>query len=81
MKDDVLKGLPDEQPEEEKPLFEKIGGEAAVNAAVDLFYRKVLEDEELSPFFESVDMAEQHKKQRRSLLLHLADQLTTLAKT
>ena len=81
VKDDVLKGLPDEQPEEEKPLFEKIGGEAAVNAAVDLFYRKVLADEELAPFFETVDMEEQHKKQKAFLILHLADQLIILAKT
>ena len=54
----------EKEPETNKPLFEKIGGEAAVNAAVDLFYRKVLTDEELSPFFEGVDMAEQHKKQK-----------------
>ena len=65
VKDDVLKG----EPEEEKALFEKIGGEAAVDAAVDLFYRKVLADEELAPFFEATDMEEQHKKQKAFLTM------------
>lgn len=48
----------------EKTLFERIGGEEAVNAAVDIFYRKVLADETLAPFFETTDMEEQHKKQK-----------------
>ena len=75
VKDDVLKGEPEEEKaeeapaEEEKPLFEKIGGEAAVDAAVDLFYRKVLADDELAPFFETVDMEEQHKKQKAFLTM------------
>ena len=51
----------------EESLYEKIGGEAAVNAAVDLFYRKVLLDDELSPFFEDVDMEQQHIKQKAFL--------------
>ena len=58
-----------EPAEEEKSLFEQIGGEAAVDAAVDLFYRKVLADEELAPFFESTDMEEQHKKQKAFLTM------------
>ena len=37
-------------------LYEQIGGEAAVNAAVDLFYRKVLQDDRISQFFDDVDM-------------------------
>ena len=32
-------------------LYEAIGGRAAVTAAVDVFYRRVLADPELSPFF------------------------------
>ena len=40
-------------------LYEKIGGEAAVNAAVDLFYEKVLNDYTISRFFDKTDMAKQ----------------------
>ncbi|MFV2056363.1 MAG: group 1 truncated hemoglobin [Thiohalomonadales bacterium] len=48
-------------------LFEKIGGEAAVNAAVDIFYRKVLADDRINEFFDGVDMEEQAKKQKSFL--------------
>lgn len=37
-------------------LFEEIGGHAAVNAAVDLFYTKVFADPLLTSFFEGTDM-------------------------
>jgi hemoglobin len=37
-------------------LFERIGGEAAVNAAVDRFYERVLADPMLAPFFKHVSM-------------------------
>ena len=45
-------------------LYEKIGGEAAVDAAVDLFYQKVLADERIKHFFEGVDMEKQHRMQK-----------------
>lgn len=45
-------------------IYEKIGGEAAVNAAVDIFYRKVLVDDRISEFFDTVDMESQHAKQK-----------------
>jgi hemoglobin len=48
-------------------LYEQLGGEAAVNAAVDSFYRKVLVDERISRFFEGVDMERQHAKQKAFL--------------
>lgn len=48
-------------------LYERLGGEAAVNAAVDLFYRKVLADERISEFFDSVDMDAQRAKQKAFL--------------
>src|SRR5690606_28054137 len=44
-------------------LYEKIGGEAAVMAAVALFYEKVLADDVTKPFFEGLDMDKQTKKQ------------------
>lgn len=31
-------------------LYERIGGEAAVDAAVDIFYRKVLSDDRVNGF-------------------------------
>jgi hemoglobin len=33
-------------------IFEDIGGQAAVDAAVDIFYRIVLSDESISSFFD-----------------------------
>ncbi len=50
-------------------LYEQIGGEAAVNAAVDIFYRKVLSDERINGFFEGVDMDKQAAKQKAFLTM------------
>ena len=50
-------------------LYDKLGGEAAVNAAVDIFYRKVLADNRISQFFEGVDMEDQAAKQKAFLTL------------
>jgi len=44
-------------------LYEQLGGEAAIFAAVRVFYRKILEDNLLRPFFSDLDMEAQHKKQ------------------
>ncbi len=55
----------------EKPmsLYEKLGGAAAVDAAVDIFYRKVLVDDRISHFFDSVDMEAQAAKQKAFLTM------------
>ncbi|HEY3494230.1 MAG TPA: group 1 truncated hemoglobin [Polyangiaceae bacterium] len=45
------------------PLYERLGGQAAVMAAVDIFYKKVLADELTRPFFAGLDMDAQIKKQ------------------
>lgn len=45
-------------------LYEKLGGEAAVDAAVDIFYRKVLADDRINKFFDDVDMEKQAAKQK-----------------
>ncbi len=50
-------------------LFERIGGAAAVDAAVDIFYRKVLVDDRISHFFDTVDMDAQRAKQKSFLTL------------
>ena len=46
-------------------LFEKIGDEDAVDAAVDKFYEKVLIDDRIKHFFENTDMAKQARHQKR----------------
>jgi hemoglobin len=48
-------------------LYERIGGEAAIVAAVDLFYEKVMADPRTRPFFSDLDMTTQIQKQRSFL--------------
>lgn len=50
-------------------LYEQLGGQVAVEAAVDLFYRKVLTDDRVSRFFEGVDMDRQIAKQKSFLTM------------
>ena len=50
-------------------LYERLGGEAAVDAAVDIFYRKVLSDERVNMFFDDVDMQRQAAKQKGFLTM------------
>ena len=45
-------------------LFERIGGDPAVEAAVDGFYRIVLADDRIRHFFAGVDMARQSTHQK-----------------
>jgi hemoglobin len=52
-----------------KSLYEKLGGEAAVNAAVDIFYRKVLKDNRINHFFKDTDMVKQAAKQKAFLTM------------
>jgi len=46
-----------------KSLFDRLGGEAAIEAAVVDFYERVMSDPTLAPFFEHLDMDAQIKKQ------------------
>ncbi len=68
---DVLAGYTDEEKaaREQKSLFARIGGEGAVDAAVDIFYRKVLADDRVNKFFEGVDMEKQAAKQKAFLTM------------
>jgi hemoglobin len=50
-------------------LYERLGGEAAVDKAVDIFYRKVLSDERVNDFFDTVDMDKQAAKQKAFLTM------------
>lgn len=47
---------------EDKSLFNRLGGSAAIDAAVDLFYAKVTGDPHIAKYFESIDMAKQGAK-------------------
>jgi hemoglobin len=44
-------------------LYERLGGELTIMAAVDLFYDKVLADPVTRPFFDGIDMVVQSRKQ------------------
>lgn len=48
-------------------LYERLGGEPAIDAAVDLFYDKVLADSRINHFFSDTDMARQRGHQKRFL--------------
>ena len=50
-------------------LYERLGGEDAVDAAVDIFYEKVLADDRISGFFENLDMVAQARKQKNFLTM------------
>jgi len=54
---------------QDNSLFARLGGAAAVNAAVDVFYRRVLADAYVVPFFEGVDMEKQAAKQKAFLTM------------
>jgi len=56
--------LNNEEANMSQTLYERIGGEAAVNAAVELFYRKVLNDYRINRFFDNSDMDKQIAKQK-----------------
>ncbi len=48
-------------------LYERLGGEPAIDAAVDLFYDKVLADDRINRFFSNTDMASQRGHQKMFL--------------
>ena len=45
-------------------LYTRLGGQAAVNAAVEIFYRKVVRDPRVKMFFSGTDINEQIEKQK-----------------
>ena len=50
-------------------LYEELGGAAAVSAAVEIFYRKMLMDDRVAHFFDDVDMEAQMAKQQGFLTM------------
>jgi len=57
------------QATQDESLYAQLGGEPAVNAAVDIFYRKVIADPRINTFFFGVDMAKQAAKQKAFLTM------------
>ncbi len=53
--------------EDRSSLYEKLGGAPAIDAAVDIFYDKVLADERIRHFFAQTDMARQRAHQKAFL--------------
>ena len=51
------------------PLYDRVGGDKAMEVAVDLFYRKVLQDDFVAPFFDDVDMEGLRLKQKSFLAM------------
>jgi truncated hemoglobin YjbI len=50
-------------------LYEEIGGEASIDAALDKFYPKILGDARVSFLFEGIDMARLRKHARAFLTM------------
>jgi len=66
--------MPEAEPEADAgasgpSVYEQIGGASAVDAAVDVFYRRVLADAYVNRFFEGVDMEKQAAKQKAFLTM------------
>ncbi len=51
----------------EDSLYQKLGGKAAIDAAVELFYKKVLADDRVKHFFDDINMNAQRRKQKEFL--------------
>ena len=59
----------DKHVSQEASLYDQLGGSAAVDAAVDMFYRKAKADARISRFFDGVDMDAQIAKQKAFLTM------------
>ena len=51
-------------------LYDELGGEAAISAALDRFYVRILAEPMMSPYFQGVDMA--HLKRMGQAFLTMA---------
>ena len=50
-------------------IYERLGGDAAINAAVDIFYSKVMADPHINGFFVDIDTDALRAKQKTFLTL------------
>ena len=63
----LLSGHAEEKKVDPDSIYARLGGQAAIDAAVDLFYEKMLADDRVSFFFEDVNMKVQIRKQKEFL--------------
>ena len=61
-------------------LYETIGGNRTIWAATESFYRRVLQDENLRPFFDSTDMDQLLKRQSMFVSMLLGGQVVYTGK-
>lgn len=61
---DEPRRAPAAMPSQDEPLFDRLGGDAAVRAAVDSFYDKVLGDGRISHHFEGINVGRLKAHQR-----------------
>lgn len=59
----------------EDSLYQKLGGKAAIDAAVEAFYVKVLADDRVKHFFDDINMKAQRRKQKEFLSFALGGPL------
>lgn len=52
-------------------LYEQVGGEAAIAAAVDVFYQRMLEDPTVAAWFDGIDLSQLKVHQRAFLVVGL----------
>lgn len=50
-----------------KTLYERIGGDAALGAAVEILYSKIIADDRINGYFENVDIKKQGRKMKSFL--------------
>ena len=50
-------------------LYDRLGGEGAIDAAVDLLYQNILKDERINDFFRGVNMETQRAMQKSFLTM------------
>ena len=52
------------QQEANRSLFERLGGQAVLDSAIDIFYDKILTDDRIKGFFENIDTERLRNKQK-----------------
>lgn len=63
----TISGSVAEEKVDPNSIYARLGGREAIDAAVDLFYEKLLADERVAFFFEDVNMKVQIRKQKEFL--------------